>query len=269
MSLKSDRLTTGQFAKMCNVEKHVLFYYDEIDLFKPEFIDKNGYRYYNHYQYYTFTVITFFKELGMSLKEIKDYLDKRSADLLLEILEEREKDIKEEITQLKLSMTFINHTRDIISLSTQYPANTPLIRYVKEEKIIISEYYEDKDERSFIERYTNFRDDHNLQMTNYVGTIYEKKDINKNDYDSVRYLYADYLGFVDIERPYIKEEGQYLTIYHHGPYDTLQGSFDELLKFAKDHKFDTEDFIYEKLLVNETTVKSEKDFIIELSVKVI
>ncbi|MCC5429110.1 MerR family DNA-binding transcriptional regulator, partial [Clostridium botulinum] len=27
--------TTGEFARMCNVEKHVLFHYDDIGLFRP------------------------------------------------------------------------------------------------------------------------------------------------------------------------------------------------------------------------------------------
>ena len=51
MSTKENKLTTGQFAKLANVEKHVLFYYDEIGLFKPDTYDTNGYRYYAYHQY--------------------------------------------------------------------------------------------------------------------------------------------------------------------------------------------------------------------------
>ncbi len=32
--------TTGEFARMCNVEKHVLFHYDDIGLFRPAIIKK-------------------------------------------------------------------------------------------------------------------------------------------------------------------------------------------------------------------------------------
>lgn len=35
-------LTAGQFAKICSVEKHVLFHYDEIGLFKPVMIDRRA-----------------------------------------------------------------------------------------------------------------------------------------------------------------------------------------------------------------------------------
>lgn len=39
--------TTGEFARLCNIRKDTLFYYDEIDLLKPEIIQDNGYRYYS------------------------------------------------------------------------------------------------------------------------------------------------------------------------------------------------------------------------------
>lgn len=270
MNTIDDKFTTGQFAKMCGVEKHVLFYYDEINLFKPEYTDKrNGYRYYNYYQYYTFVVISFLKELGMSLKDIKRYLDKRSPDLLLTVLDEQELMIKRDIERLKLSEAFIHHTRSILDLSKQYPANTPLIRYVDAEEIILSEYYTPSEKRSFIQLYSDFREDNNIQMINYVGTIFDKNDILNNNYNRVIHLYADYLGHLNTDKTVTKPEGQYLTIYHHGSYETLSQSFDTLVSFAKTHHFELDDFVYEKLLVNETTVKTEEEFIIELSSQII
>ena len=270
MSSIDDKFTTGQFALMCGVEKHVLFYYDEIGLFTPEYIDKrNGYRYYNYYQYYTFIVINFLKEFGMSLKDIKHYLDDPSSERLLGVLDEQEIIIKRDIERLKLSQAFIAHTRQIIDLSTQYPANTPIIRYVEEEEIILSEYYSESDKRTFIQRYTDFREENNIQMINYVGTIFDTQDLINNNYDTVIHLYADYLGHLKTHNIVKKEAGQYLSIYHHGAYDTLHESTDLLFKFAEDHNFNLDVFVYEKLLVNETTVKTADEFIIELSVKII
>ena len=56
--------TTGEFARICNVPKHVLFHYDEIGLFKPSIVKENQYRYYSHHQYDTFTIITILKSIG-------------------------------------------------------------------------------------------------------------------------------------------------------------------------------------------------------------
>ena len=42
--------TTGEFAELCGIKKKTLFHYDDIDLFKPEKVMSNGYRYYSHEQ---------------------------------------------------------------------------------------------------------------------------------------------------------------------------------------------------------------------------
>ena len=49
--MKEKLLTCGTFAKICGIEKHVLFHYDEIDLFKPIYVNEKGYRYYSYHQY--------------------------------------------------------------------------------------------------------------------------------------------------------------------------------------------------------------------------
>lgn len=50
MKLKLTPLTTGEFAKICNVKKHTLFHYDDIGLLKPDYYDENGYRFYSYSQ---------------------------------------------------------------------------------------------------------------------------------------------------------------------------------------------------------------------------
>lgn len=50
MKLKLNPLTTGEFAKICNVKKHTLFHYDDIGLLKPDYYDENGYRFYSYSQ---------------------------------------------------------------------------------------------------------------------------------------------------------------------------------------------------------------------------
>ena len=49
--------TTGDFAKLCQVTKHTLFYYDEIKVFCPEYIDEKEYRFYSPNQIEIFSVI--------------------------------------------------------------------------------------------------------------------------------------------------------------------------------------------------------------------
>ena len=75
MKKKKDYFTTGEFAKLCNVKKQTLFHYDAIGIFKPEIVDKNGYRYYSYTQLETFSVLTMFKDLRVPLKEVKAHIN--------------------------------------------------------------------------------------------------------------------------------------------------------------------------------------------------
>ena len=65
-------IKTGNFAKLCNTNKRTLFHYDEIGLFSPVLTDDKGYRYYTESQCDVFFTITYLKDIGMPLKEIKD-----------------------------------------------------------------------------------------------------------------------------------------------------------------------------------------------------
>ena len=92
--------TTGEFAKLCNVRKDTLFYYDEIGLLKPEIIQDNGYRYYSANQLYLFDVISMLKECGTPLKEIRKYITERNPEAFLELLEENDKLLTREMNRL-------------------------------------------------------------------------------------------------------------------------------------------------------------------------
>ncbi len=74
-----------------------LFHYDDIGLFSPELKKENGYRYYSYHQLSIFGIISSLKEIKMPLKEIKTYIDKRTPNLLIELLEKKTIDIKNEI----------------------------------------------------------------------------------------------------------------------------------------------------------------------------
>lgn len=74
--------TTGEFAKLFNVSKSTLFYYDEVGVFSPIIREENDYRFYAVEQIEVFEVIVTLKELGMSLKDIKEYMENRTQKIL-------------------------------------------------------------------------------------------------------------------------------------------------------------------------------------------
>lgn len=84
--MKDNYFSTGEFAKLCNVNKKTLFYYDEIGLFKPEIVKENGYRYYSVYQLEVFDIIHTLRDLGVPLKQIKSFIDERNPKSVVKFL---------------------------------------------------------------------------------------------------------------------------------------------------------------------------------------
>ena len=89
-----NKISTGTFAKLCGVPKKTLLYYDEIGLFQPDHIAENGYRYYSYRQFEVLSVILALREIGMPLKEIKEYIDNRNPENMIRLFHEEDRKIK-------------------------------------------------------------------------------------------------------------------------------------------------------------------------------
>ena len=67
-------MNTGEFAKLCGVEKRTLFHYDALGLLQPFCIHENGYRDYVPSQVEQMDMIKLLQASGYSLKEISEIL---------------------------------------------------------------------------------------------------------------------------------------------------------------------------------------------------
>ena len=66
--------TIQKLARLSGVSTRTLRYYDEIDLLKPARVSSSGYRIYGQQQVDTLQQILFYRELDVSLDEIRKYL---------------------------------------------------------------------------------------------------------------------------------------------------------------------------------------------------
>ena len=70
----------GKFSKLSLTSSKTLRYYDEIGLLKPARVSSSGYRIYGKKQVDILQQILFYKELGMSLDEIKEIIQNPNFD---------------------------------------------------------------------------------------------------------------------------------------------------------------------------------------------
>ncbi len=92
--------TTGEIAKLCGVTVRAVQFYDREGLLPPEDYSEGGRRLYGENSLKTLQLICVYKNLGLSLFEIKSVIaDGSGGKILLSVLEEREKTVEQEIRE--------------------------------------------------------------------------------------------------------------------------------------------------------------------------
>ncbi len=104
-------LTIGQMAKLNGVSQQTLRFYDKMGLLSPVYRgEDNRYRYYNIRQSAVLDIIQYMKSLGIGLKDIKHQLDSQDLDYIEKALRQKQRQIDEEIRDLKFQRRAIERT---------------------------------------------------------------------------------------------------------------------------------------------------------------
>lgn len=84
------RFTAGEMAKLSGLSKQTILFYDKKGILKPDYVDPdNGYRYYSADQLDFLDNISMLKEIGLSLDEIRTFMEQRTRDYAVSSMEEQ------------------------------------------------------------------------------------------------------------------------------------------------------------------------------------
>ena len=134
--------TVKKMAKLSGVSVRTLHWYDKIGLLKPAFIGNNGYRYYEDEQLFTLLYeILFFKDLGLSLTEIKELMHQPNNEKI-KAMKARKQILVQDI-QLKSSLLVsidktLHHFESMSLLDSESPHDFDTIRQREYEFFLIS-----------------------------------------------------------------------------------------------------------------------------------
>ncbi len=103
----NEYLQISVMARIHNISRQTLIYYDKVDLFKPHHIDENGYRYYSVYQIPFLREICFLKSIGIDLESIKANLKNRSLNSTTEMLSCHYEQLENQIRALNKQKKYI------------------------------------------------------------------------------------------------------------------------------------------------------------------
>lgn len=131
------KLSIGQMAELNHVSEQTLRLYDKEGLLVPRCVDPvTGYRYYHIIQSAKLDLIQNMKIYGMTLRQIRSFLDNNDPAALREMLSEQAASIEERIRQLRRSQSAITRTLDNYRRYEAMPRNGEIfLEYIPERRI--------------------------------------------------------------------------------------------------------------------------------------
>ncbi|MFV0517730.1 MAG: MerR family transcriptional regulator [Aminipila sp.] len=264
---KYNYFTTGEFAKLCNVKKQTLFHYDDIGIFSPEFLGENGYRYYSYQQLEVFEVIAMLKEMDMPLKEIKRYLDSRTPEALILLLDEKKKEVEAKIKELEWLKAYLKMKTELTIEGLK--AETEKVFYVEmpEEYLIATEYNGKTDDKSIaaaIIQHYKYCHDLGMNMIHSIGSTVKTSNMPIRDVYSYAHIYTK----VESQKyPHIqiKPAGTYAVIYHKHGYNTAFESYKMLKENITENGYTIGEFFYEDTMLDELSMCGYDNYMIKIS----
>ena len=270
--MKDNYFSTGEFAKLCNVNKKTLFYYDEIGLFKPEIVKENGYRYYSIYQLEVFDIIHTLRDLGVPLKQIKSFIDERNPKSVVKFFEYKTGEIENEIKQLRRKQEIMSNKIKIIKEAEKIRDNIDnlSIEEQDEEYLVLSKNIDKSKfpyDSEVYANHLNYCYNQDLYIGYPLGFIKTIDDLySENDY-AYTYYYTK-VNKNDGENIIKKPKGKYLVGYLNGSYIDIPGLYKKMLDYVKTHNLELIGHSYEEELINLIAVKDMNDYIIKVSMQI-
>jgi len=269
--LKKDNFTVGEMAKLYNIPKQNLIYYDNIDLLKPDCIAPNGYRLYSFMQFLTLDIVLSLRKMDIPISTIKEYMENRSVNTFVSLLNQRQEECERIIkAQIQMIESIRQIEREILKL--------PSLKYEQF-------YIDDQPERYMLMTFLSSKDpnkkrladiimhNQNLGETNFVTSINTgfAVDVKQfleepTNYKSKAYFtwQRDYL-----EKYTIVPAGSYLTYNFHGTYYKRASELSEkLTAYLNAHKLETASPVYITPIANKWTEMDVNKYINSLSVMI-
>lgn len=261
--------TTGEFARILGVKKHTLFHYDDIGLLSPAFKKDNGYRYYFVWQMDVFEVIKALQKLGMPLEEIKEYMENRSPERFIAMMDDKEAQIDSEIGRLKNMKRFIRNEKQNMTEALSMELDTPRLVKRRDEYLLLSDI-SGQDERTVavgIAEHVRMQEKY-LGFMGMVGSVCLGEDLEQGIYDRYVKVYTKLEKKAASPSAMKRPGGDYVELCCKGYNWNMEKPYRLISGFAREMGIATGQMWYEDLMLDELTVRRWEDYIYKVMVPV-
>lgn len=266
MKKEMKRLTTAQFAKLHEVNKRTLHYYDDIGLFCPLTKEENGYRYYDISQSIDFEYIRMLKELNMSIKEIEMYRKQPTPDNFLKIADTKEQELDKEIRKLKNIKRILQAKKEQIVFCESLQEQEIRVEECKSERILTFPY--DFSEDDIYQIFSPLKSTWGIEQIRMgIGSFISLDNVYNMNFTKYDGIYTIALNNKSVSNSFIKPKGRYLCGYQKGTWDKLPEMYQKMLDYSKKHDLELTGYAYEVGL-NDFVISNPNDYVTKIMIKI-
>ncbi len=269
------RMKISEFAHVTGITRRNLLFYDKIGLLSPAEIDRNNnYRYYTYPQIDIANVITVLREIGMPLKQIKDYLSNRSPENLVDMLQVQKTVVQEKIqaleqinymldTRIRLTKKGMIVRNDINAIEVKKYDAVPLLLGPKlpETSHVLDGWY-------YLVEFYDFCNDNRIIRGLPAGSIISHSDLMKRNFSHPSQYYYCPLSGGSYPSNSEKPKGLYVIGREYGEYSQSAGLYDRVLNYIKEAGLKVCGDAYEEYLFDETSTIDSTKYLLQIEIHV-
>ncbi|WP_028973888.1 MerR family transcriptional regulator [Spirochaeta cellobiosiphila] len=274
--MKNNRISITELSKIKGITTETLRHYDRIGLLKAKLVDpKTNYRYYSCSQCEEIGTILELRNLGMSLPEIKEYMENRDLKRSYQLLTEKENELKKEIREKKRLLKTIQEKLEYIDkINHPVEVNEAQVRHLKKRLVVtLGEYTEGRDPYLFnvmnLEQY--LKDTAPLFASDLVCGMISKDSFF--DPKRARFSRMPYLPVEKCKRHinniYEIPEGDYLCGLGHGSFQYNCDAYRYIRDWLKKEEYEIIGDIIEINIIDIsiTSIEKERCFLYQVPIR--
>ena len=218
--MKKDLLTSGEFASLCGTQKGTLLFYEKEGLLKAKHVSENRYRRYGVEQFFEFDLLTMLKEVGSSLKEIKEHLHNMNGEKFLLFLQEKQAAADKELRRAVQRKLMLKDMTTCLSEALNLKYDTLTIQQHNTEQLEMTPSGASPSDTQWdlVQRFAEFNRAYEQQEVKPrypFGLVYCMEDIQQGNYVD-RYYFTRVRPSTLPECLHTKPEGKYAVLAHIG-----------------------------------------------------
>ena len=267
----NDAFLIGELAKLFNISTDTLRHYDKIDLLKPNYDAGNKYRVYSVRNFFKLSRILFFKNLDISLLDIKKYMNNKNTNNLLTLLKNKEEEIDVKITKLMNLKNKINTKLDLLG-NIKQELNVVKIKLLPRRIGVVLDINDSKNEYELKESVK--KNEKYLKLSSWLieGQVYtslSRENMTKGSFNKFKY-FIEIVSTENLIHGELKiiPENEYACVVFRGPYKDIENHYNLLIQWIHENGYEILGDSIEKNIVDYDFSDSENEYVSEIQIPI-